>query len=62
MKLFRFGRHRATQSTLAKIADKYMGKVGAACRVMLFGKASFRTQKGRAFAPRKAMVREMANR
>ena len=61
-KLFRFGRHRATQSTLAKIADKYMGKAGAACRVMLFGKASFRAQKGRASAPRKAMIREMASR
>lgn len=61
-KLLRFGRHRATQSTLAKIADKYMGKLGAACRVMLFGKASFRAQKGRASAPRKAMIREMASR
>lgn len=39
-----------------------MGKVGGACRVMLFGKASFRAQKGRASAPRKAMIREMASR
>ncbi|CAM9681554.1 unnamed protein product [Ectocarpus sp. 13 AM-2016] len=61
-KLFRFGRHRATQRTLAKIADKYIGKMGEACRVMLFGKASFRAQKGRASAPRKAMIREMASR
>ena len=61
-KLLRFGRHRATQSTLAKIADRYMGGVGGTCRVMLFGKASFRAQKGRASAPRKAMIREMASR
>jgi hypothetical protein len=29
---------------------------------MLFGKASFRAQKGRASAPRKAMIRELASR
>jgi hypothetical protein len=56
----RFGHHRATQSTLAKIADKYMGKVGEPCRLMLFGKASFAAKEGRASAPRKAMIREMA--
>ncbi|CAM9522063.1 unnamed protein product [Laminaria digitata] len=61
-KTLRFSRFRATQKTLAKIADKYMGNVGEACRVMLFGKASFRAQKGRASAPRKAMIREMASR
>lgn len=61
-KLLRFGRHRATQSTLAKIEDNYMGKVGEGCRVMLFGKAYFRAQRGRASAPRKAMLREMATR
>ena len=61
-KFLRFDRFRATQKTLAKIADKYMGHVGDTCRVMLFGKASFRAQKGRASAPRKAMIREMASR
>ena len=61
-KFMRFDRLRATQKTLAKIADKYMGHVGDTCSVMLFGKASFRAQKGRASAPRKAMVREMASR
>lgn len=61
-KFMRFDRFRATQKTLAKIADNYMGHVGDTCRVMLFGKASFRAQKGRASAPRKAMIREMASR
>ena len=61
-KILRFSRFRATQRTLAKIADQYMGTVGEVCRVMLFGKASFRAQKGRASAPRKAMIREMASR
>ncbi|CAN0342496.1 unnamed protein product [Pylaiella littoralis] len=61
-KLNRFSRFRATQKTLAKIADKYMGNVQGVCRVMLFGKASFRAKKGRASAPRKAMIREMAIR
>ena len=28
-------------------------------RIMFFGKASFRAQKGRASAPRKALIREM---
>ncbi|CAM9180752.1 unnamed protein product [Ectocarpus sp. 12 AP-2014] len=61
-KFMRFDRFRATQKTLARIADRYMGHVGDTCRVMLFGKASFRAQKGRASAPRKAMIREMASR
>lgn len=61
-KFLRFDRFRATQKTLAKIADKYMGHVDDPCRVMLFGKASFRAQKGRASAPRKALIREMASR
>ncbi|CAN0373923.1 unnamed protein product [Pylaiella littoralis] len=66
-KLFRFSRFRATQKTLAKIADMYMGKatrtsVSEKPRVMLFGKASFQAQKGRASAPRKAMIRAMAAR
>lgn len=61
-KFMRFDRFKATQKTLAKIADKYMGHVGDTCRVMLFGKASFRAQKGRASAPRKAMIRELASR
>ena len=39
-----------------------MGKVGEPCRLMLFGKASFAAKKGRASAPRKAMIREMASR
>ncbi|CAM9207965.1 unnamed protein product [Pylaiella littoralis] len=65
-KLFRFSRFRATQKTLAKIADTYMGKATRTSaekpRVMLFGKASFQAQKGRASAPRKAMIRAMAAR
>ena len=61
-KFMRFDRFRATQKTLAKIADKYMGHVEDTCRIMLFGKASFRAQKGRASAPRKALIREMASR
>jgi hypothetical protein len=61
-KFLRFDRFRATQKTLAKIADKYMGHVEDTCRVMLFGKASFRAQKGRASAPRKALIRQMASR
>ncbi|CAM9400511.1 unnamed protein product [Sphacelaria rigidula] len=61
-KILRFSRFRATQKTLAKIADQYMGNVGEACRVMLFGKASFSAKKGRASAPRKAKIREMASR
>ena len=61
-KFMRFDRFRATQKTLAKIANKYMGHVEDTCRVMLFGKASFRAQKGRASAPRKALIREMASR
>lgn len=43
-KLHRFSRFRATQKTLATVADKYMGTVKDTCRVMLFGKASFRAQ------------------
>ncbi|CAN0588874.1 unnamed protein product, partial [Ectocarpus sp. 12 AP-2014] len=58
----RFDRFRATQKTLAKIADRYMGQVEDTCRIMLFSKASFRAQKGRASAPRKALIREMASR
>lgn len=61
-RLLRFGRHRARQSTLAKIADRYMGHVQDSCRVMLFGKACFSAKKGRASAPRKALIREMASR
>ncbi|CAN0207791.1 unnamed protein product [Pylaiella littoralis] len=46
--------------------DTYMGKATRTSaekpRVMLFGKASFQAQKGRASAPRKAMIRAMAAR
>jgi len=38
------------------------GKLQDECKVMLFGRASFKPQKGRASAPRKSMVREMASR
>ncbi|CAM9531290.1 unnamed protein product, partial [Pylaiella littoralis] len=61
-RVHRFTRFRKTQSKLAKIADKYMGKITDKCKVMLFGKASFKAQKGRASAPRKSMIREMASR
>ncbi|AAR26975.1 FirrV-1-M1 [Feldmannia irregularis virus a] len=61
-RFLRFGRHRATQSILARIADRFMGHVGDICRVMLFGKASFSAKKGRASAPRKRLIREMAAR
>lgn len=61
-KMFRFTRFRETQSKLARIADKYMGTIHEECKVMLFGKASFKPQKGRASAPRKSMIREMGSR
>jgi len=61
-RVHRFTRFRKTQSKLAKIADKYMGKLQDKCKVMLFGRASFKSQKGRASAPRKSMIREMASR
>lgn len=52
-RIHRFSRFRATQS---------MGTLEDKSEVMLFGKASFRPQKGRASAPRKAMTRKMASR
>lgn len=59
----RFHRFSATQSMLAMIADKYMGAhTDEVTKVMLFGKASFRAQRGRASAPRKALIRNMAAR
>ena len=61
-RIHRFSRFRKVQSKLAKIADKYMGRLQDKCRVMMFGKASFKPQKGRASAPRKSMIREMASR
>ncbi|CAN0291078.1 unnamed protein product, partial [Scytosiphon promiscuus] len=61
-KLLRFGRRRATQSTLAKIGDTYTAKKEEPCRLMLFGRASFAATKGRASAPRKVMIREMETR
>ena len=61
-RIHRFTRFRKVQSKLARVADKYMGRLQDKCRVMMFGKASFKPQKGRASAPRKSMIREMASR
>ena len=61
-RIHRFTRFRKVQSKLARVADKYMGRLQDKCKVMMFGRASFKPQKGRASAPRKPLIREMASR
>ena len=61
-KLARFRRFRAVQSQIDQIADKYFRKRCDGKSVILFGKACFRPQKGKASAPRKKLIRSMACR
>jgi hypothetical protein len=61
--MHRFLRFKAQQSVIDKLADRIVGGNENSKRTLvLFGRASFRAQKGRASAPRKKLVRALANR